>query len=79
MIPGQAVEAACLSARKTPGRLAPAGREAGHADASPVALPDVMFLWLLCLLLLLLFFFLFLPFFSCLWLSRASPWRGGLS
>ncbi|OSK88019.1 hypothetical protein ECXG_04217 [Escherichia coli TA447] len=29
-----------LSARvKTPGRLAPAGREAGHADASPVTLP----------------------------------------
>ena len=49
MIPGQAVEAACLSARKTPGRLAPAGREAGHAGASPVTLPDVMFLWLLCL------------------------------
>ncbi|EFO0210334.1 transporter [Escherichia coli] len=39
--------------------------------------PDVIFLWLLCLLLLL--FFLFLPFFSCLWLFRASPWRGGLS
>ncbi|HAG7091892.1 TPA: hypothetical protein HF523_19650 [Escherichia coli] len=30
---------ACQSARKTPGRLAPAGREAGHADASPVTLP----------------------------------------
>ena len=29
-----------LSARaKTPGRLAPAGREAGHAGASPVTLP----------------------------------------
>ncbi len=48
-----------LSARaKTPGRLAPAGREAGHAGASPVTLPvcdvsgmffpDVMFLWLPC-------------------------------
>ena len=34
-----------------------------------------MFLWLLCLF----FFFLFFPFLSCLWLSRASPWRGGLS
>ncbi|PZV28810.1 transporter [Escherichia coli] len=34
--------------------------------------PDVMFLWLL-------FFFLFFPFLSCLWLSRASPRRGGLS
>ncbi|EOD1220066.1 hypothetical protein ACFXUI_004848, partial [Salmonella enterica] len=74
-----------LSARaKTPGRLTPAGRDAGHADASPVTLPvcdvsgmlfpDVMFLWLLRLLRL--FFFLF---FSCLWLSRASPWRVGLS
>ncbi|EFO3220285.1 transporter [Escherichia coli] len=39
--------------------------------------PDVIFLWLLCLLLLL--FFLFFLFFSCLWLPRASPWRGGLS
>ncbi|EFB8332452.1 hypothetical protein E4J50_10950 [Escherichia coli] len=29
-----------LSVRvKTPGRLAPAGREAGHADALPVTLP----------------------------------------
>lgn len=83
----QAVEAACQSARKTPGRLAPAGREAGDAGASPVTLPvcdvsgmffpDVIFLWLLCLLLLL--FFLFFLFFSCLWLPRASPWRGGLS
>ena len=73
-----------LSARaKTPGRLAPAGREAGHAGASPVTLPvcdvsgmffpDVMFLWLL------FFFFLFFPFLSCLCLFRASPWRGGLS
>ncbi|WP_411696081.1 hypothetical protein, partial [Escherichia coli] len=68
---------------KTPGRLAPAGREAGHAGASPVTLPvcdvsgmffpDVMFLWLL------FFFFLFFPFLSCLCLFRASPWRGGLS
>ncbi|MBW1590661.1 hypothetical protein KG005_26975, partial [Escherichia coli] len=67
---------------KTPGRLTPAGRDAGHAGASPVTLPvcdvsgmffpDVMFLWLL-------FFFLFFPFLSCLWLSRASPRRGGLS
>ncbi|EFO1671838.1 transporter [Escherichia coli] len=40
--------------------------------------PDVIFLWLLCLLLLF-FFFLFFPFLSCLWLFRASPWRGGLS
>ncbi len=32
---GQAVEAACQPARP-PGRLTPAGREAGHADASPV-------------------------------------------
>ncbi|ESD35886.1 hypothetical protein HMPREF1602_03981 [Escherichia coli 907889] len=73
-----------LSARANPpGRLAPAGREAGHAGASPVTLPvcdvsgmffpDVMFLWLL------FFFFLFFPFLSCLWLSRASPRRGGLS
>ncbi|AEE60025.1 conserved hypothetical protein (plasmid) [Escherichia coli UMNK88] len=80
-----------LSARaKTPGRLTPAGREAGHADASPVTLPvcdvsgmffsDVIFLWLPCLLLFFFFFlFLFFPFLSCLWLSRASPWRGGLS
>ncbi|RLX42981.1 transporter [Escherichia coli] len=35
---GQAVEAACQPARP-PGRLTPAGREAGHADASPVTLP----------------------------------------
>ncbi|KDT01798.1 hypothetical protein AB54_2116 [Escherichia coli 2-011-08_S1_C3] len=59
-----------LSARaKTPGRLTPAGREAGHADASPVTLPvcnvsgsgvflsDVMTLFLM---LLLLFFYLLL-------------------
>ncbi|ABE10658.1 hypothetical protein HMPREF1613_02740 [Escherichia coli 908616] len=73
-----------LSARANPpGRLAPAGRVTGHAGASPVTLPvcdvsgmffpDVMFLWLL------FFFFLFFPFLSCLWLSRASPRRGGLS
>ncbi len=68
-----------LSARaKTPGRLTPAGREAGHADASPVTLPvcdvsgmffpDVIFLWLLCLLLFFFFFFFFFlfPFLSCL-------------
>ncbi|HHW0239508.1 TPA: hypothetical protein ACURGT_005165, partial [Escherichia coli] len=68
-----------LSVRaKTPGRLTPAGREAGHADASPVTLPvcdasgmffpDVIFLWLLCLLLFFFFFFFFFlfPFLSCL-------------
>ena len=38
VIQGQAVEAACQPARP-PGRLTPAGREAGHADASPVTLP----------------------------------------
>ncbi|WP_215268963.1 hypothetical protein, partial [Escherichia coli] len=64
------MEAVCQPARP-PGRLTPAGREAGHADASPVTLPvcdvsgmffsDVIFLWLPCLLL---FFFLF--FFSLL-------------
>ena len=75
-----------LSARaKTPGRLTPAGREAGHADASPVTLPvcdvsgmffsDVIFLWLPWLLLF--FFLFFFPFLSCLWLFRASPWRAG--
>nr|AMQ11409.1 hypothetical protein [Shigella dysenteriae] len=54
---------------------------------------DVIFLWLPCLLLFFFFFFffffflflflflffLFFPFLSCLWLFRASPWRGGLS
>ncbi|EAS6883160.1 transporter [Salmonella enterica subsp. enterica serovar Pomona] len=42
---------------------------------------DVIFLWLPCLLLFFffLFFLFFFPFHSCLWLSRASPWRGGLS
>ncbi|HGA7339095.1 TPA: hypothetical protein ACITDB_004592 [Salmonella enterica subsp. enterica serovar Saintpaul] len=59
-----------LSTRaKTPGRLAPAGREAGHADASPVTLPvcDVsgsgMFLsyvMALFLVVVLLFFYLLL-------------------
>ncbi|AVP32145.1 transporter [Escherichia coli] len=64
-----------LSARANPpGRLTPAGREAGHADASPVTLPvcdvsgmffsDVIFLWLPCLLLF--FFLFFFPFLSCL-------------
>ncbi len=63
----------------------PAGREAGHADASPVTLPvcdvsemffsDVIFLWLPCLLLF--FFLFFFPFLSCLWLSRASPCGAG--
>ncbi|ASO86462.1 TPA: transporter [Escherichia coli] len=38
---------------------------------------DVIFLWLPCLLLF--FFFFLFPFLSCLWLFRASPWRGGLS
>ncbi|EEA7259784.1 transporter [Salmonella enterica subsp. enterica] len=57
-----------LSARaKTPGRLTPAGRDAGHADASPVTLPvcDVsdsgMFLSdVMTLFLMLLFFYLLL-------------------
>ncbi|EIN47892.1 hypothetical protein ECTW14313_5716 [Escherichia coli O157:H7 str. TW14313] len=44
---------------------------------------DVIFLWLPCLLLFFFFFLflflLFFPFLSCLWLFRASPWRGGLS
>ncbi|AUZ94231.1 transporter (plasmid) [Escherichia coli] len=39
---------------------------------------DVIFLWLPCLLLFFFFLFFF-PFLSCLWLFRASPWRGGLS
>ncbi|EBR6824013.1 transporter [Salmonella enterica] len=39
---------------------------------------DVIFLWLPCLLLFFFFLFFF-PFHSCLWLSRAFPWRGGLS
>ncbi|WP_213046367.1 hypothetical protein, partial [Escherichia coli] len=56
-----------LSARaKTPGRLAPAGREAGHAGASPVTLPvcDVSGLFFsdgMTLFLLLLLFFSLLP------------------
>ncbi|EFB5463722.1 transporter [Escherichia coli] len=41
--------------------------------------PDVMFLWLLFFFFFFFFFFLFFPFLSCLWLSRASPWRGRLS
>ncbi|KDZ03472.1 putative membrane protein [Escherichia coli 2-474-04_S4_C2] len=42
--------------------------------------PECFFLMLLWLPCLLLFFFFFLfPFLSCLWLFRASPWRGGLS
>nr|ACL12416.1 YcjB [Escherichia coli] len=62
-----------LSARANPpGRLAPAGREAGHAGASPVTLPVcdvsdsgvflsyVMELFLMLLLLLLLFLYLLL-------------------
>ncbi|WP_179217474.1 hypothetical protein [Escherichia coli] len=44
---------------------------------------DVIFLWLPWLLLFFFFFFFFFfflfPFLSCLWLFRASPWRGGLS
>lgn len=61
-----------VSPRETPGRLTPAGREAGLADASPVTLPvydvsgiffsDVIFLWLPCLLLF--FFLFFFPFLS---------------
>ncbi|HBB1221263.1 TPA: transporter [Escherichia coli] len=60
-----------LSARaKTPGRLTPAGREAGHAGASPVTLPVcdvsdsgvflsyVMELFLMLLLLLFLYLLL---------------------
>ncbi|HGT8182796.1 TPA: hypothetical protein ACM5LN_004515, partial [Escherichia coli] len=56
-----------LSARaKTPGRLAPAGREAGHAGASPVTLPvcDVSGMFFsdgMTLFLLLLLFFSLLP------------------
>ncbi|KDY29643.1 putative membrane protein [Escherichia coli 2-427-07_S3_C3] len=40
---------------------------------------DVIFLWLPCLLLFFFFFLFLFPFLSCLWLFRASPWRGGLS
>ncbi|EHH7581891.1 hypothetical protein JRC23_20055 [Escherichia coli] len=54
-----------LSARaKTPGRLAPAGREAGHAGASPVTLPvcdvsdsGVFLSYVMELFLMLLLFF----------------------
>ncbi len=80
---GQAVEAACQPREPRPGRLTPAGREAGHADASPVTLPvsDVSGMFFLMLfsvvtvfvIVLLLFLFLFFPFLSCLWLFRASP------
>ncbi|EGI36498.1 conserved hypothetical protein [Escherichia coli TA271] len=38
---------------------------------------DVIFLWLPCLLLF--FFLFFFSLLSCLWLSRASRLRGGLS
>ncbi|MFP1451561.1 hypothetical protein ACLB1N_01150 [Escherichia coli] len=79
------MEAACQPARKPlAGWRLPEGKRATLAR-SPLPFPfvmcpmysDVIFLWLPCLLL---FFFLFLfPFLSCLWLSRASPWRGGLS
>lgn len=55
-----------LSARaKTPGRLAPAGREAGHAGASPVTLPvcavsdsGVFLSYVMELFLMLLFLYL---------------------
>ncbi|RYT01921.1 transporter, partial [Escherichia coli] len=52
-----------LSARaKTPGRLTPAGREAGHAGASPVTLPvcavsGMFFSDVITLFLMLLLFF----------------------
>ncbi|EMW44626.1 putative membrane protein [Escherichia coli 2731150] len=45
---------------------------------SGIFFSDVIFLWLPCMLLFF-FFLLFFPFLSCLWLSRASPLRGGLS
>ncbi|MFP1527059.1 hypothetical protein ACLB1R_01345 [Escherichia coli] len=88
MIQGQAVEAACQPARKPlAGWRLPEGKRATLAR-SPLPFPvcDVsgifflmfIFLWLPCLLLFFFFLFLF-PFLSCLWLSRASPWRGGLS
>ncbi|WP_250204563.1 hypothetical protein [Escherichia coli] len=78
---GQAVEAACQPARKPlAGWRLPEGMRATLARRPlpfpfvmcPECFPDVMFLWLL-------FFFFLFPFLSCLWLSRASPWRGGLS
>ncbi|HFV5575901.1 TPA: hypothetical protein ACH9S5_005225, partial [Escherichia coli] len=51
-----------VSPRENPGRLAPAGREAGHAGASPVTLPvcDVSGMFFsdgMTLFLLLLLFF----------------------
>lgn len=52
-----------LSARaKTPGRLTPAGRVTGHADASPVTLPvcgvsGMFFSDVITLFLMLLLFF----------------------
>ncbi|MDA6709764.1 hypothetical protein OSL02_26015, partial [Escherichia coli] len=57
-----------LSARaKTPGRLTPAGRVTGHADASPVTLPvcnvsgsGVFLSDVMTLFLMLLFFYLLL-------------------
>ncbi|HFN3428091.1 TPA: hypothetical protein ACHFR4_005250, partial [Escherichia coli] len=57
-----------LSARaKTPGRLTPAGREAGHAGASPVTLPvcdvsdsGVFLSYVMELFLMLLLLFLYL-------------------
>ncbi len=57
-----------LSVRaKTPGRLTPAGREAGHADASPVTLPvcdvsdsGVFLSYVMELFLMLLFLYLLL-------------------
>ena len=57
-----------LSARaKTPGRLTPAGREAGHAGASPVTLPvcdvsdsGVFLSYVMELFLMLLFLYLLL-------------------
>ncbi|EFO1016034.1 hypothetical protein DWS74_26915 [Escherichia coli] len=54
-----------VSPRENPGRLTPAGREAGHAGASPVTLPvcDVsgMFFSDGMTLFLLLLFFSLLP------------------
>ncbi|MDM4997967.1 hypothetical protein QT351_30545 (plasmid) [Escherichia coli] len=65
MIQRQAVEAACQPARKPLAGWLPAGREAGHAGASPVTLPvcDVsgMFFSDGMTLFLLLLFFSLLP------------------
>ncbi|MFY3486891.1 hypothetical protein, partial [Escherichia coli] len=56
-----------LSARAPPGRLTPAGREAGHAGASPVTLPvcdvsdsGVFLSYVMELFLMLLFLYLLL-------------------